>query len=1158
MSKIESRLAIPARYTRSIHILRDFASDHVGVRDYQATPLVLQTIERVMNGVQANATARAFSLIGPYGSGKSAFGVFLAHYLQSAPSLRHQLVAEHSTEGTPSELLFDGPRLLPVLVSGNNTSLRQAVLRGLYQTLEAQPELRDGRLRVPRIISTAAEQGEIDPQRVADLFSEAVTLVAERTEWDGVVLIVDELGQFLNYAARQADERDLFVLQTLAEMAARSGSAPCVVMTILHQAFDRYATTAGAAQRTEWAKVQGRFIDLPFQEPPIQMLRMVGRALCSEGDDQFVEMRERWADENVEVAERLGLRPSDVSDNEWHTLIARAYPLHPTVLVALPLLFRQLAQNERSLFAFLTSPEPWSVQEFLQSAQVGSTEDDLPIYRLTHLYAYVHTTLGASLFSRARGQRWAELAEALAQLPAREGVLPDVLATIGTLGAMGQTRGLRASRGQIVFALQGLYGEADVERALNELEARKHITYRQHRGSFVIWEGSDLDLDEMTQTARRDIGDRVALVKLLQQYANTTPIVARRHSYQTGAVRYFAVRFVDPAELVATLPIPGNADGDVLYVVPADDEMLLAAQAWAEHSDRAEDTQRIVVLPQRVRELRDLLLDVAALQQVLYTQPELDNDRAARRELSSRLVEAQQMLTETITDTYGAGLSRWYWRGAVKDVRSARQVDELLSYACDQTYHAAPRIWNELIIRRQLSTAASKARRNLIEVMLDHAHENALGLTGYPAERAIYESVFRSSGIHRQDADGAWRFGAPPESDPLKLSTVWQTIQQFLESTEGQAQPIEDLYKQLEAAPFGVKAGVIPLLFIAAYMANAGEVALYEHGNFVPVPDIATFERLLRQPHYFAVRRSRATGVRMAIYERLARALAPRALTRDVQPAVLDAVTPLLRLATTLPQYTRTTKHISEQAQAIRQALLDARAPDELLFEKLPQACGLPAFDPDQQVQDLLIEPFFATLRAGLQELQEAYTHLVSRVRERIRSAFGASAAESSALRIELTQRYRSIATITSDSSIRALGVRLENADAGDGWIESVAALVSRKPLDTWSDGDFVNFNSHIAELGRQFRIAEQIAVTTQALPPDTSILRVGIANGHGELSTVVHFTDRHPLMDQLLTELGDVLARYATLTTEQKTAVLAELLQPNLAESANGNGHYE
>jgi hypothetical protein len=368
MSDPGSQLALPVRYTRSIHLVRDFANDRIGVHDYQATPLVLQTTERILEGLTPDGTARAFSIIGPYGAGKSAFGVFLAHYLRSDQRARQRLVAEHSSDGVPAHALPNAPMLLPVLVSGNNDSLRQAVLRGLHHLFESMAPLHDGRLRLPREIAAAAADPDIDPQQVADLFAEACVLVADRTVFAGVVLIIDELGQFLDYTARQADARDLFVLQTLAETAARSASTPGVVLTILHQSFDRYASTAGAARRTEWAKVQGRFTDMPFQEPPVQMQRMVGRALCPPVGDPFAQARRQWAEKVAPICKPLGIQPADVGDDEWRTLVARAYPLHPTVLVALPLLFRQLAQNERSLFAFLTSPEPWSVQEFLRTA----------------------------------------------------------------------------------------------------------------------------------------------------------------------------------------------------------------------------------------------------------------------------------------------------------------------------------------------------------------------------------------------------------------------------------------------------------------------------------------------------------------------------------------------------------------------------------------------------------------------------------------------------------------------------------------------------------------------------------------------------------------------------------------------------------------------
>ncbi|NJO84749.1 MAG: glycosyltransferase family 4 protein [Blastochloris sp.] len=372
---------MPLRYVRSVHLQRDFANERLGVRDYQVTPLVIQTTERIVAGLSPGSTARAFSLIGPYGSGKSAYGVFLAHYLQGNAISRQRLLQAHAVTGAPEGVTHDAPMLLPLLISGNNASLRLALIQAMQRLCETHQPLRDKKLRVPKMIAAEVENTNIDPQRVANLLAELNAMVVDRMSFKGLLVVIDELGQFLDYAARQGDERELFTLQTLAEMAARSGDTPCVVLTILHQSFDRYTVTAGAGRRTEWAKVQGRYVDLPFQEPPIQMLRMVSGALASQTNDLPVNERQQWLEKVTPASDQV--RPADVGAEEWRQLIARAYPLHPTVLVALPQLFRQLAQNERSLFAFLTSREPWSVQDFLLSAPAD--DNTSRVYRLPHL-----------------------------------------------------------------------------------------------------------------------------------------------------------------------------------------------------------------------------------------------------------------------------------------------------------------------------------------------------------------------------------------------------------------------------------------------------------------------------------------------------------------------------------------------------------------------------------------------------------------------------------------------------------------------------------------------------------------------------------------------------------------------------------------------------
>lgn len=1133
-------IPVAPRFTRAIHIRRDFRDLRHRLDGYQVTPLVRQLAGRIIAGL-APGGERAFSVVGPFGAGKSAFGLFVAHFLQRTPSARRQLLDSRDVADAAPQLPLDAHSLLAVLVPGNNTPLRHSILAALHGAL-ADRELRTPAIeQLRQLIDAARRDPGIDPARVAELVSEAAQLLRGQGRFHGLIVLIDELGQFLDYAARQDEERDLFVLQSLAEAAARSGDAPVLVVTILHQAFDRYVLNAGATRRIEWAKVQGRFVDLPFQEPSAQMVRMVALALRPEARDPLREARAAWAERLAPAADALGLRPAEIGADEWRQVVADAYPIHPSVLVALPALFRQLAQNERSLFAFLHADEPWGLRDLLRGPAPAG---ELPAYRLTHLCAYVEAALGPSLFGRARGQRWAELAEARAALSSADPLAYELITAIGTIGALERSSGLRASRAQLAFALRDNPEDEAIGDALRALQGRSLVSYRRHRDSYIIWEGSDLDLDALAQEARRDLGERVALPSLLQLYADTTPRVARQHSYRTGATRTFAVRYVDVGALFAPLPPAAGYDGELLHIVPADDEELRRAERWASDTARADEPCRIVVLPRRVRELRDLLLDVAALRDLLEQREELEGDRPARREVAGRLVEAQQALADLVADTYGGRRSRWFHLCHERSALSARQIDALLSEAADATYPRSPQVWNELIVRRQLSSAAAKARRNLVEALLERAESERVGITGYPPERAIYESVLRAGGLHRQDADGTWRVGPPPPEDPLRLRPAWEAMERRLADEAPEPHPLAALLAHLEGPPYGVKAGLTPLLFVALYVSRAGEMNLYERGSYVPDPDIATFERLLARPDQFAVRLSRADGVRRLAYTRLAEALAPRALALPVQPALLAVALPLLREYKHLKPYSQQTRRVGPVAQAIRLALREARAPDELLFERLPLACGLAPFRADEPEDPARAAALIAALDAGRRELREAYPRLVQTIALRIGAAFSLRA-EGAAARDELQRRFGQIAETTNDQRLRSLGVRLETADpGGDAWVESVAALVAKRPPDLWTDGDLPSFEAGIAELGQRFRAAEELAVAAQAVPAAANLLRVALTNGHSEVSRVIQVAPDDPAVARLRAELGAALIRHAALSPDQRASALAGLLQ--------------
>ena len=85
---------------------------------------------------------------------------------------------------------------------------------------------------------------------IVELFEEAGDYLERFGQWwRGILLIVDELGKFLEFGATNPDRGDVFVLQELAESATRS-KRPFLFVTILHQAIDRYAEHISGGRRS--------------------------------------------------------------------------------------------------------------------------------------------------------------------------------------------------------------------------------------------------------------------------------------------------------------------------------------------------------------------------------------------------------------------------------------------------------------------------------------------------------------------------------------------------------------------------------------------------------------------------------------------------------------------------------------------------------------------------------------------------------------------------------------------------------------------------------------------------------------------------------------------------------------------------------------------
>ena len=110
----------------------------------------------------------------------------------------------------------------------------------------------------------------------------------------------------------------------------------------------------------------------------------------------------------------------------------------------------------------------------------------------------------------------------------------------------------------------------EFDTALTELENNSIITYRHYNDTYIIWEGSDIDIATKLREAATHVSATSTLTTNLSRYMPTRPLVAMRHLFETGTLRHFTVRYTNFENFDANLIDPNdNADGLILYALPA-------------------------------------------------------------------------------------------------------------------------------------------------------------------------------------------------------------------------------------------------------------------------------------------------------------------------------------------------------------------------------------------------------------------------------------------------------------------------------------------------------------------------------------------------------------------------------------------------------------
>lgn len=1103
-----------SQHLRSVHIERDYA-DPKASQHYVVTPFVEATFERLARSLDFGTTDRAWRLTGDYGSGKSSFLLAFARFAAGVVDDLPPALARTSRQ----------TRLEPILVVGEREPIGRSLLRAIRQTLSRQDRA------APKALSKQlSETDELQSHAVLAALAAVGEWIRQIDAASGLLIVLDELGKNLEFAAANPDQGDLQLLQTLAEASARSGSTPMVTVAVLHQAVTAYARDLASGERREWEKVAGRFEEIVFAPPLEQSAALTAAALGL--DVKALPSRVRaLASAQMTAAVEAGWYGPGAPLDELKALSAALAPIDPFVLPVLSRALRRFGQNERSLFSFLSSSEPGGLLSHMRQ-----TLDAFEPYRLHHLYDYLAQNLAGALESGPNGVRWGLVDGVVRSAVVKSELERKALKTVGLVNLLDDPS-LNMTTSVLVHALAAsTMWRASASAAVDRLKSGARVLYdRGAGGGLCLWPHTSVDIQEAFEQGVTAVELGVDVIAALRPALPSEPLVARRHYVTTGAMRQFEVSYTPVSGLAEALgaPLQASADGRLLIALCRTDRerddaiaLLDARSSWAE--------TLVVGVPPAVGNLTPLLRDLSAWRWVAEQTPALASDRLAREEVSRQTAVAEDRLRRslaTLLDFRGDGAIGVLWLNAGKtlDLRTGRELTAALSTICDRAFAKAPRIINELLNRRQLSSAAARARSLLMEHLAQSSDAPALGLdqAHMPPEMAAYLSILEAGGVH-VERDGRWQV-VRPSPDPLNIAPALDRIAEVLRQEEDRQVPYLEVAAALRAAPYGVRDGLIPL-FVAIYLAaNWHTTAVYEEGTYLEQVGGPEFTRIVKESEHFTLQHCAIEGVRTAVFSRIADVIGVPAQATGLD--LLDVVRPLLQFTAGLPDHARRTRNVTVTTAAVRSVLLRVQDPAAMLFKDLPRACGLEPFTADESLDEARLDAFVSAIAASVRELHGAYPALLERISDAVARATEVTAGLD-ALQALLARRAERLTNTLAEPELKTFALRLADTKATPrAWLESLASFLARKPPERWAEADEREFHHRLKLLGRRF-IRVEAALTTDSgaleAAPGEGVYRLTITGADGkELEDQVRGKIADPEVEGLERQFTELLAQH-------------------------------
>lgn len=680
---------------------------------------------------------------------------------------------------------------------------------------------------------------EFNPMAVSDvlpLYKSTSEKLVEEYAYSGIYIVFDEFSKFIESQNGVASGSNMKLLQDVCELATDSQNAQVFFTMVAHKSIKEYGKYLSQDVINSFTGIEGRIIEKYFVTSSKNNYELIKNAIVKdESKLKDIPQYDKYlSEEKLTEYWSLPAFKSNFLENEFGNIIFRGcYPLNPIASYLLLNISEKVAQNERTLFTFISNDEPHSMARFV-AEHTGDMDWSIGA---DLIYDYFSSLFKKEVANEYVHNIWLSAEYVIDKCETED--QKKIIKALAIVLIVNKEDEIPATGKYLKLCVH----TTDADQAINELKAKEFIYKKGSTDTYVFKTRAGSELKAEIRRQRELKGDSVNYSKALLEVTGKYFVVPRKYNTDKSMTRYFVNEFMHVDDFLSIDSADALIGEDTLdgKVITLYSFVGIKQELVNKHLLELADKRLVVVCPKKGLKAQKQLKDYEIIREIRDDSSFINNNEILKNELPLLLDDLTVELESLVSAVYrdDAESRVLYFDG--EKVRNAKAGNEefAVNECCFILYPFAPEINNEMVNRAVIGTAQTKKTRiNIIQAILSHTDTPDF-YAGSNQEATVYRSLFGVTKIIE---------GKAKEN----IKRIIKEINDYVDSCCDQKVYLTNIVRKLKKEPYGMRAGLIPF-YLAYVFANRREdiIVYFADKELQITPDIVV--NMCEQPEDYSV-----------------------------------------------------------------------------------------------------------------------------------------------------------------------------------------------------------------------------------------------------------------------------------------------------------------